>query len=208
MKFAVSAEQRDYLRKKGILPIEGLLRAHELRELNLGIAEVQKEFSKQDPWMVGRDLWRRNEKIKKIVFSKRLAELAFELLQKKPLRIAFDQFLPPNFGLQKTLPKDCSIQEASCITLLHGLYILCLKTDKSDDNDELEAQGGGYFVLPSSPFPFEMIKPSCSYFLIGYGDLFSQYLFQPNDPHVHFLKSFGYVFGDKLHERFHPLLLR
>jgi hypothetical protein len=202
MKFTVSSEQREYFRKNGILPLSGLLNASELKDLNQAMDEVMK---RADPFLHGRDLWRGSPLIKKIVFSSRLLGLAFELVQKKPLRLAFDQLLPEQSeGKPVDFYSDQPFQDISCINDLTGLFLIAIKSQQPSEVEE----GSGFFFLPSVSFPFLTLPPSNRYLLIGYGGLFSQYLYRPQDPHAHYLKSLGYVFGDKLNEKFHPILLR
>lgn len=183
MKFAISQDQRELYRKEGSISFADLLDPKELASLNEGIKAVLIPSKRKSPFEQGRDLWRKDENVKKIVQSKRLIDLAFELIQKKPLRLAFDQLIPENSE---------ELNEYSCINNLLGMFFICLE------------DGSGSFYLPSTPLPsFED-----RFFMIAYCDKYSQYLFEERDPQVHFLKSLGYVFGDRLNDRLHPILLR
>lgn len=226
MKFSVSLEQRDFFRKTGFIHFVDLLNTSELAILNSGIEEslavIRKKISQREPASLGRDLWRLNEGIKKIVFSKRLIDLAYELIQKKPLRIAFDELLPEKSLYSRHEINDfhysdtASFQEHSCISGLQGHFLLCIKrfpdTVPAGDSNPLFAleEGSGFFIAPEAVFPFLSATPSTTmrFFLIGYCDKFSQYLHEERDPHCHFLKSLGYVFGDTLNDRLHPIILR
>lgn len=218
MKFAISLEQRDHLRKRGIVPFSGLLTPLELERLNEGIEEVLADLKKargSDLSPFERDLWRRSDKVKKIVFSRRLAELAFELLQKKPLRLAFDQLFPEKdlysggASMASFYGDQLSLQAHSCIKGLLGAFFLCVKHRPPLSGLSMEP-GDGFFLLPSTPISLELLEGAseCRFFAIGYADFFSQYLHELRDPGVHFLKSLGYVFGDRLNDRLHPILLR
>lgn len=217
MKFAVSSDQKDYFRKNGLIPFNNLLNESELVKINQGIDEMlkaqkKKHLTSQEQFSVGRDLWRQNEEIKKIVLGRRLSHLAFELLQKKPLRLAFDQLLPEASSTvlekERYFKEDVTFQEISSISNLQGIFLLCIKTF-GDETANIEA-GSGYFFLPGTVFPFASFTPSknCRFLLVGYGDPYSQYLHVTNDPQVHYLKKLGYVFGDHLNDSLHPLLLR
>ncbi|MFV0339439.1 MAG: hypothetical protein ACK5MA_02235 [Parachlamydiaceae bacterium] len=211
MKFSISSEQRDYFTKHRFIPFSHLLNEGELSELNQAIdsllASAPKGFAL-------RDLWRSSPLIKKIVCSKRLLQLAFELIQKKPLRLAYDQLIMEARRSSKGMPflDQGSIQDISCINNLQGLFILCIRDYEPSENTELFEfhAGDGVFITPDVPFPFDTLSPSPHkrYLIIAYGSNYSQYLFEERDPYCHFLKNLGYVFGDKLNDRLHPLLLR
>lgn len=187
MKFSVSLDQRNYLNNHGFVPFFNILNESE-RVLLKGSIPKETSFTK------GRDLWRTSPAIKQIVFSKRLIDLVFSLTQKKPIRLGFDQYIPEKGDLKKVFGEEL-LQNRSSINPLKGLFLIDLNS------------GDGYFVLPSCPLFNESLEDH-PYFLIGYGDQHSQYLYEERDPQLHFLKSLGYVFGDKLNDELHPILLR
>lgn len=216
MKFAISLDQRDHLRKSGFIPFLKLLKQEELVLLNEGIEHVlDREKKKTTSFsFLGRDLWRQSTEVKRVVFSKRLAELAFDLLQKKPLRLAFDRFLFKEDCKEGPTASELygdglSLQAHSSMTNLLGVFFLCLGKRVSFDTWSLEA-GDGFFAVSSTAIPEELLKAiqESQFFAIGYVDTFSQYLHEDRDLEVHFLKSLGYVFGDKLNDQLHPILLR
>lgn len=184
MKFAISQDQRDFFRKNGWISFSDLLDSKELDSLKAGIEVALKPAPRKSLFQQGRDLWRKDERIKKIVQSRRLVDFAFELVQKKPIRLAFDQWIPAN---------SKEINEHSSINNLLGIFIISL------------ADGSGSFYLPSTPLPSFENDPCL---MIAYCDKYSQYLYEEADPQVHFLKSLGYVFGDRLNDQLHPILLR
>lgn len=197
MKFSISLEQRNFLNQKGYIPFYELLSAQELKTLN-GALQGQKH-----------DIWRENDSVKKIVFSRRLVNLVYELTNKKPIRLAFDHYLPEKprglLNTEKASPveeffeNEIPLQEQISINPLVGMFLLTLTGDSA---------GNGYFVLPGTIFPLNELSASERYFLIGYGDSHSQYLYETRDRDVHFLKTLGYVFGDRLNDNLHPILLR
>lgn len=214
MKFSISSEQRDYFTKHRFIPFTHLLNEGELLELNQAIdsliANPPKNFQL-------RDLWRNSAVVKKIVSSKRLLQLAFELIQKKPLRLAFDQLILEAAKSKKSIVPQIldqgSFQETSCINNLQGLFILCLRNNDvklGEDHPFDFSAGDGVFITPDIAFPFDTLTPSPNkrFLIVAYGNNYSQYLFEERDPYCHYLKNLGYVFGDKLNDRLHPLLLR
>lgn len=213
MKFSISSEQRDYFTKHRFIPFTQLLNEGELLELNQAIDSLIANSPKEFPL---RDLWRNSAVVKKIVSSKRLLQLAFELIQKKPLRLAFDQLILESGKSKRSgaaqLLDQGTFQETSCINNLQGLFILCIRDNdvKSEEQPFEFSAGDGVFITPDNPFPFDTLTPSPNkrFLIVAYGNNYSQYLFEERDPYCHYLKNLGYVFGDKLNDRLHPLLLR
>lgn len=213
MKFSISSEQRDYFIKNHFIPFSHLLNEGELAELNQSIDSLLANSPKNFPL---RDLWRSCPQVKKIANSKRLLQVAFELIQKKPLRLAFDQLMLESNKQSKhitpILIHQGSFQQISCINYLQGLFLLCIRSTDVKQNEEPFdlSEGDGVFLTPDVPFPFASLNPSPykRYLIVAYGNQHSQYLFEDRDPYCHFLKNLGYVFGDKLNDRLHPLLLR
>lgn len=204
MKFSISLEQRAYLNKKGYVPFHQLLSDAEIDFLIEGIEEALKETK-----FKGRDLWRLSNSVKKIVFSKRLVDVVYQLTETKPLRLAFDQYIleKGTAPLMSYFEEGVSVQEKSCISSLVGLFLIVLNGKEGPNQ---LGKGGGYFIASTtslSPDTF-LLDPDQRIFIIGYGDLYSRYLHVPNDPHVHFLKNLGLVFGDRLSDSLHPILLR
>lgn len=190
MKFSISLDQRTFLNKKGYVPFFHLLSSLELKILNEGIDQALKQDQGN-----GRDLWRLSDSVKKIVFSKRLVDLVYQLVEKKPLRLAFDQYISDSASV---------LENRSSVSPLVGSLLIVL------NGNESVGEGGGYFILPAADVTLEdfQFSPEQRFLLIGYGNIYSQYLYQPLDPHVHFLKKLGYVFGDRLNNALHPILLR
>lgn len=183
MKFSITLDQRNYLNATGYISFFNLLNAS---EINILKGSLTKDKS--------RDLWRNIPSVKQVIFSKRLVDLVYELTLKKPIRYAFDLFIPEKEELKEIFGEE-PLQNRMAINPLVGLFLIHMKTAE------------GYFILPTSTFPYESLEPG-PYFLIGYGDKYSQYLYEMRDPNAHFLKSLGYVFGDRLNDSLHPILLR
>jgi hypothetical protein len=53
-----------------------------------------------------------------------------------------------------------------------------------------------------------MSTPHQRYLLIVFANRRAQYVLNANDPHAHALKHKGYVFGDRLREELHPIVIR
>lgn len=212
MKFSISLDQRFFLNQKGYIPFYALLSNQELKTLNDALQSKNPAGN--------HDLWRENDSIKQIVFSRRLVNLVYELTNTKPLRIAFDHYLPEKSKSKLDAEKKTSVeeffenstplQERMSINPLVGMFLLILNTDGEINEETTVTAGGGYFILPTTTFSIDELSltPNQRLFLIGYGDSHSQYLYEIRDPDVHFLKNLGYVFGDRLNDNLHPILFR
>ena len=100
----VSENQITEFRQEGHTLIPGLLSPHEAECYHEVISAAAMEFNTERRKMAERDtygkaflqimnLWRHNEKVKKMVMSKRLAKVAADLLGVKNVRIYHDQAL-------------------------------------------------------------------------------------------------------------------
>ncbi len=198
MKFSITLEQRDSYAKQGYVALCELLTLQELTFLN----DFSSKLPAKGKAALPRDLWRQDEKLRKIILNGKFANLAYEFIQRKPIKIAFDELL-----LQRR-PAHLTLQEGSCVSSLQGALILCLAANDKTPFDLIP--GAGMFLNPTTaPDLLESFsQQSGKFLLIAYGNAHSQYLHVEKDPYCHFLKSLGYVFGEKLHESLHPVLLR
>lgn len=209
MKFSVSLEQKDFLRKNGYIAFLSLINPQEINDANREIDrlanEIKKRATASEILHQQSDLFRKSNNLKKIVYSKRLTHLVFELLQKKPLRLAFDRVIDGNLTPELQIA-SLSLNEFSGISPILGAYLICLKSSEG----QAWIPGEGLFLLPESNLKWleEGFKKEDRFLLIGFTDQYGQYLYQEKDPWNHSLKSLGYVFGDRLHDNLHPLLLR
>src|SRR5580704_2948366 len=94
MRFALTANQRDFFAKKHFLELEGLITPEQATALKQAAEEtiVKRLHGRQKTEIAGYDLWREDERIKKITQKHSLAALASELFQTMPLRYGFDQY--------------------------------------------------------------------------------------------------------------------
>lgn len=232
MKSAVESEHRQYFRKNHHIEFDGLLTSVQVEEINTGLAEVlasrlhvKTPHAFQEPadqtFSVGRDLWRSNDVLRKYATSSRLAEIASELIEYKPLRLAYDQFYP---SLHSTVPpflastpyrelirQPRSLKEVSCVQGVLGGVILCLAGDTENNHSLFTGKAGnGVFFSAETVLDFHELfqeKPH-RYWMIVYTHPTSIYVLQEADPQTHEMKRAGYVFGDKLSEKLNPLVYR
>lgn len=247
MKFSVASEHRNYFQNKQAIEFENLLNPDQVHQLVAAIESVISErlevrpgqIKRQLPnalYMAGHDLWRANDYIKRIDTQLRLAEIASELVEKKKLRLGYDQYFPfpkrqlPGETVDRytsLLLNQPTLQEISCLNgLLCGL-MLCL-VDVDEGKSELSPEppqsndlfppinlfskkaGHGVYFSPEARIDFRQFAhhPEQNYLMIVYTQPMSQYILTEADPHTHTLKSLGLVFGDKLPDKLNPIVCR
>src|SRR5689334_6697173 len=140
MQFALTADLRHFFEKHRWIEFEGLLSIQESAQLKQEADKTLNErFATQteNRFLSGRDLWRDNPKIKKILFRRNISELASTLFNARPLRIAYDQYFPSSWEP----PGPYSLQMTCCLQKLSGALLLQLTESK------------GLFFLPDLAIP-------------------------------------------------------
>lgn len=240
MKLAIAKEHRHFFEKEGLIEFEGVLTQEQLLALDRAIdqalalrtgvpSERWKHLTAEQLFLNGRDLWRSYEPLRQFICQPRFGQIASDLLDKKPLRLGFDQFLPvrPPDPSSKSIYADflsqqLSLEEVSCLSgVLCGLMI-GLSGKRETSGEEIEVQeknekdifprepGSVVFFQPQTIFNWQTIYQHIGqrFYLIVYTQALSHYLLQPRDPHTHALKQLGYVFNDKLLDRLNPIVYR
>ncbi len=227
MKFTIVAEQKTFLSRKGYLELEPLFSEEELTAASVATdAALKKEIKNPKEYFVdkrpdelfllGRDLWRKEAAIEKLALNKPLARIAGALFDEKTVRIGYTQA----FRTQKTTGKSplktpTTLQKVSCIQgVVCGLVIRLTDGPVAKAADFFspypEKKGDMTFFTPDLPItfdPFFQIQDQ-SLLLIVYCLPSSVYILEMDDPHTHQLKKEGYVFGDRLKNETHPLIVR
>lgn len=243
MKFSLAKEQRDFFEKHGLLEIEGLISSSQLEVLNSCVLKFMRKeaalerrtlasVEPQNYFLAGRDLWRENPEIKKIIFHKCFSEIATELNFRAPFRAGSDQYIPQRFisNTKKSLNDGSSFQG-----IVFG-YIICLKSDNLEvskvteipevienfssecliDSDEPPHSpfslipGHVVFIHPDFPVNYSLLKQraGCDYIFVTLIKDKSVYFYRESDAQTHYLKKLGYVFGDRIREETHPIVYR
>jgi hypothetical protein len=233
MKFSITNEQLSFFHQEGAIEFEGLLNTNEAASLYRSVQEgiairlslSPLEVGRLRPdelYIVGRDLWRSNDEIRKIISHRRFGEMASQLINTKLLRLGYDQYFPgpkPITSLDKvyqqllspgkTLHSYGSIQGVLC-----GL-MLCIAGTKSPSNSSnlkifSSVSGNGVFFIPSLSIDLTDLfnHMGQDYYLIVYANAKSVYTLNREDAHSRDWISLGYDFGDKLSDKLHPIIYR
>lgn len=216
MKFSIELKQRHFFRENNAIEFERIFSEQDLYGMNTSIKEIFYKAKATDFFLEGHDLFRRSEAVKKAITSSRLCSLIYELLEQKPLRLGFDQLFPPiKTSYLDYYPEKLPFSELSAVKNLHCLLFINLsgegKPPVFEEGDPFPSKPGNtVLLLPKYAIDFNKLseRMNQTFLLVGYTLNFSQYLFVEKDPHCHQLKRLGYVFGDKLRDNEHPIILR
>ena len=239
MKFAINNEHRKFFQKNGWVEFKDFVSSDQIVAMNqeidhvladrLGVTpEKLKTVLSDEAFSKGHDLWRGSPLLSKYTLLPRFAEIATELLEKKPLRLGYDQLFPPLELTQRFHPsvysaflnQEASLESTCCLTGVACGLIFTLgeeppPAEESKSNGEAatifsRSKGHAVFFLPSLTIQWNAISiaPQQRYYLIVYTHRLSLYTLQPADPHTHWLKQLGYVFNEKLRDRLHPIVYR
>ena len=236
MKFATASEHRDFFQKQGAIEFEGLISSEQLKQLNKEInstlsahlkiapSDLKKQTS-QTLFMNGRDLWRDQPNLKKIVWQKIFSEIAAELIEAKPLRLGFDQYFPSpsRFGLSdnesrsyddllnKKLPLiDISSLQGVLCGLMLCTFAPVAEAEAIPGDIFSTTAGNGVFFAPETPLAFDRMRNLMgnNYLMLVYVQQTTVYVPGQEDPQTHALKKLGYTYGDKLNDKLNPIIYR
>ena len=238
MRFATASDHLTFFHKNHFVEFENLLSKEQvtllldssLNGVEKRLSISSKGFSKlsfEKRFKAGRDLWREDDKLKKITLNSHFAEIAASLTKQSQLRLAYSQFFSQNAPLVDSQPfpflkNNCSLREFSSFQnticgLLLQLSAHTHPTEKHQENGDQNEQkklsmmaerpGNGLFFLPDTPVSFDLFfqTPFCHQYLIVYCIDPAVYRFESNDPNTHFLKQLGCGFGDQLKKPLHPI---
>lgn len=224
MKYIVDNKHREFFAEKGWIEFEQLMSQEKVIELRRLIGEVMSQrfrlkkenverLPSQEILLKGHDIWRDSPLAKAIICHRVFAEIASELTEVKPLRLAYDQALIVGRGLPQEFGQVASIQEISSIQGLVCGVLIALQSNEGEEPLEgslPHKEGHGVFFTPTAPinFPELFKKQGDTYLLIVYCKVISRYAINGNDPLSHLMKGFGYSAGDKLVDQYHPVLFR
>lgn len=239
MKFAIAKEHKDFYQAHGRIEFEGLLSSEQVRLFNQAIDDALaakmeippskiRHLTSEELFLQGHDLWRHHSELRKLVCQPKLAEIASQLVDKKPIRLAYDQLLPSRYQsplLQPVQPQlyssfldqTSSLDSTSCIRgLLCGVIIALSSLEEPIEEEpgipSLFPKEAGHmiFLNPEKPLNWSQLYqfPGKRFYLIAYCQAQSFYEPQLQDPHAHELKQLGYIFNDRLSDKKHPILYR
>lgn len=219
MKFALAKEHHDFFDKQGFIQFEDLITPASIERLSKATRQqigsrinlLPEKLFPENPsrlFLAGRDLWRNHPEIKKQALNRNLATITSGLVRQKPIRLALDQWIPPGMDWKNitTLEEMVPVQG-----LLAGAFIALDSGVTGEDTPVFPSQPGNILIVkPDTILPLHELtsERNQSFLLVVYGSRNSVYIHKESDPLTHYLKELDYVFGDRLSDSLHPLLLQ
>jgi hypothetical protein len=190
----LTAKQSAFFLNNGFLELEGLLTPSEI-----ALISSLKE---------GRDLWRTNSALKKLLLSRKMGSILLPLVQENRILLALDHKYSADFYFEtpEKIKTNFSIQGISVFLFFQVSEPPELKPAKLGHYPFCQSIGSILIVKPDLLIAWP--KTHSSIFLAAYSDLNSVYIENPRDLAAGALRSFGYEYGDILRNETHPLLQR
>ncbi len=225
MRFSLPDSYFEFFLRNQILEIENLMTSQDAETLSEKCEELLLKHMHQKPlnitsnlelWKAGKDLWKEDADIKKILFRLQLGELSHILFKQRPIRLAYTQALFTGDKQDSLFDETETLQNISSMGPLLGGVLLCLDTPSEQEAVALLpdlktlAKGRAFFFSGEYQIPFaELFKQKrLKMILLCFAPGKIRYKLEPKDPHTHELKKSGYAFGDSLPEEICPYLYR
>lgn len=223
MRFELSDSFRNFFSKNHLIEFEEILSSDEADLLSSKIDTLLtsslghiplKNASNKELWAAGRDQWKQDPEIKKIISKSRIGEIASFLFKKKQIRFVYTQSLVT--GSLKDLPfsENHTLAEISSMDPILGGVFLSLSSPEETLEEELlpdfrkQKKGRALFFSAHLPIPFPELfhQKGQKTLLICFSEQRVRYKMQPLDVHTHALKKLSYTFGDLILEAEAPYL--
>lgn len=241
MKYSTAKEHRDFFQKHGWIEFEGLLSIDQLKGLNEGVDQVLAErlnvplsrlktFGSEKIYLHGHDLWRSKMFLQKLITQTRFAEIAAELIEKKPLRLGYDQLFPARkhkpFSdeaaqvYSQFIDQTTSLQAVCCLQGVICGFMIALSQPEGEASEEKPLLdgidifpskfGNVIYFQPNIPINWNHLYSHLGqrFYMVVYTQAYAHYQLEVKDPHTHSLKRLGYIFNDKLNDALNPIIYR
>ncbi len=222
MRFSIPPSYADFFSTRHIIELEEILldaqadllctkgEAHLLESLHQKPLHLASNL---ELWKAGKDLWKHDPEVKKILFQLKLGEIANNLFKTRPIRLVLMQTLFTENKEDSVFAKDLTLNEICSATPLLGGVFLCLDSSEVHEKEPLpnllhQQKGRAVFFSADYPIPFKELfkQKKARYLLLALAPHNARYKLEANDIHTHALKKEGYVFGDSLREETAPYL--
>ncbi len=189
MKISVDQKQKQAYLDNGILLLEEILSPKEQE------AFLQEAEKMGDP--LGRDLWRKNEKLKIMAGCRPIVNVVAQLLDEKLIRLCYDQYLPEiRDDYEKWIKGAAALRELSSYRGKSCAVLI-----------PLAEQGNALFANPDWKLELsEWIDQKIPHYLIYYSTFKAHFILNKNDPGKRRTSQLGYLNGDRLKEEINPIV--
>lgn len=223
MRVTLAQEHIDHFNKTGSIEFDGVFTPEEREKLLTSLEQYLKkrmrasekkplDFSSNESlFLNGRNLWRDGLEIKKLCSKKQFGEIAYHLFRKKPLKLAYDQYVRTSTLQDCPFAANATLQEISSIRPLLGAVIIMLSPDESPATEEVlipKKAGNALFISGNLTLPLTTFfnQKTLSMLVIAFTTGKAIYCLETKDPHTHSFKKEGVVFGDAAGEDLCPTL--
>lgn len=210
MKYCLSNELEHFFEKHHFVLVEGLLSQDKVQELLRTVSQCCSCDS-----FVGRDLALSSDRVRAILLNKGLASIAQGLSKAKKLRYGTDWVWQGPCVPWNKDEEGTSLASMVCVrpALMGAIVALSDGKEGTLDSDFALPKKAGDVLFFSAQDPFIWKNLSSSsldqkYILLLYAGESMVYTMNPKDPYTHYLKEWGYGFGDRLKETTHPTVIR
>lgn len=232
MRYYIEHEEARHFEQEGAVLLREMISADTVQKLLEAIQQVLQEKKEiidiqkkensalfSSGFFYARDIALLSQDIRKILFSKSIGHLACLLSNKKKVRYGGDWVWQGD-----SFPWRNGSRPFSSCFCVQPLVICCLVALSSGEEVQKEnvwlpkLPGDALFFSPQKIFPCTEIpavsalgngqKSEQKFLLLAYADENALYTYVPSDPHTHYLKRLGHVFGDRLKETTHPHIVR
>ncbi len=203
MKYQISANQHHFFQKHHWITFEEVVSDVEQKKL---VDAVKKRA-------LYADLCSNIQEVRDVLFLPRLSTIAVQLCHKAPLRYGFDElFCEKSVNQGFTMLSDeraLSGLEIAMMLCIEGNCTAEFVSKKGIDIFPKNEREALFFTPSSICDPLALMHHRGQTFLLfTWANRGAMYLYNLKDPNVHALKKQGYVFGDKVKEKTHPILCR
>lgn len=238
MKISISTEHSDFFRKHHAIEFEGLFSPEQIQQLKQFIEQTlimrleirASQFPKTSTYqqfLAGRDLWRDNQGIKKILSHGPYLDALAALTDQRILRLGYDQYFPKvssnpleeETKYPQFIDKQVPIEAISSIQGIVGGAIICLEgSSEVSENNSPESpmkyfpSSSGHTLLFGSQANIDFREllqhPTHSYLLVTLTKQTAVYVYNAVDPNTHTLRDIGYPVSDRLTDKLNPIVFR
>jgi hypothetical protein len=216
MRFKIVGDHRNFFSKEKSIEFEDVFGLDQIATLSHQVDEALAQKSRKlietetpdQLFKVGRDLWRDSPEIRQFVCNRRFAEIAAQLFDQKFLQLGFTQVFRSTCQTGLTILPSSTLQQISCIQPLAGAAIIRLE-EGAPISLLPKKRENVVFVAPDQPISWDIFcqEQNQSFLLIAFAPKRAVYVLEKKDLHTHEMKKLGYVFGDRLKDSSHPVLI-
>jgi hypothetical protein len=222
MKFTLAQAHIDHFRKTGAIEFEDIFSEKECTALLSQVEAILTKktvasdrfpldyMSNENLFLQGKNLWKEGLEVKKLSTKKQLGEIAYHFFRKKPIKLAYDQYIRTGDVQDCPFKEDAPLSLVSSIRPLLGAAMILLEPSSlSLDTPFLPKKAGSVlFISSSATIPFKQLfnEKNLSMIVLAFTAEKPIYCLEKNDPHTHDLKKEGLVFGDSVGEDLCPTL--